>query len=403
MPRFARLAAGALTLAFTLGSIPLASAQELLESNGRRTAKPETAAAAANARRADAAPAFGTSSTTRVTVGACDATPRNRTHPFENVNCDVLTPPLDSGVGLRRRRLPDPPADGSAHHLGHRELLRQHRCDLSRNRPVRARRDRRADHGRAAADRSLQCRPDLEDGGSRPALSGRRLQTSRAPRHPARGRRDALRGLHHREYRLPAPGQPGAGDRHLPATRRPITSSSNTSRPSRRRALRAAAEAGTTAPTSPSRAVRWRSSLRKPWACTFRTDSTSPSPARPVGYPSDAHPQRRGQMRAPLSSGLVAALSLGLTLPAVADDVGTAGLWPRGTVAPRSSPPSVAVPVPSFGTSSSSRVTLGACDGQIRSNDGLVGVFRVNCERAIAGGRGGCARLRSPSTCRPER
>ncbi len=96
MPRYLRLAA---PLVFVLGSLPLASAQELLESNGRRIATPG-AAAVANARRTDSAPAFGVSSATRVTVGPCDATPRNRTHPFESPNCDVLTPPLDAGAAI---------------------------------------------------------------------------------------------------------------------------------------------------------------------------------------------------------------------------------------------------------------------------------------------------------------
>ena len=47
---------------------------------------------------AAAAPAI--SAQTRLTVGACDAVPRSRAHPFENVNCDTLTPPLDGGPAL---------------------------------------------------------------------------------------------------------------------------------------------------------------------------------------------------------------------------------------------------------------------------------------------------------------
>ena len=47
-----------------------------------------------------AAVAPALSARTRLTVGACDAVPRSRAHPFENVNCDVLTPPLDAGAAL---------------------------------------------------------------------------------------------------------------------------------------------------------------------------------------------------------------------------------------------------------------------------------------------------------------
>ena len=96
-------------------------------------------------------------------------------------------------------------------------------------------------------------------------------------------------------------------------------------------------------------------------------------------------------MRTPLSSCLkVAALSLGIAVPVLAEGPSISG----GVVLSASRPPlrppsSEAIPGPSFGTSSTSQVTLGACLATTRTNlPGFVPAEITNCERVQPFGNG---------------
>ena len=298
MPRFLRLAA---PLVFVLGSFPLASAQELLESNGRRIATPASTAAAAvaNARRADSAPAFGISSTTRVTVGALR---RHAAQPHPPVRKPQLRRPHAAARRRsrdRRRRLPDPPADGSAHHLGHRELLRQHRWELSLewacSRPTRP----------ARRSRSRRCR----SGPPMPACSRRRWKWTRLIRSTAPSHSALLAILHvadetHYEGFITA-----NIDYHLQVSPAPATRPSWTCRPTTvfpvHRGARGLGHHGRLRrrqllPRQPVTRGQMAVFLCEgPRACTFRTDRSSTtkggSPALVFGL--EPWPAGRGEQR----------------------------------------------------------------------------------------------------------
>src|SRR5262245_46870064 len=89
MPRPLHLAALVLALA-PLGSV---SAQELVEWQGIWVTPARAAVLTASLPPdVPSAPTLRTSATGRLTVGACDATIRNFNSPWQNINCEFLTP-----------------------------------------------------------------------------------------------------------------------------------------------------------------------------------------------------------------------------------------------------------------------------------------------------------------------
>jgi S-layer homology domain len=96
-------------------------------------------------------------------------------------------------------------------------------------------------------------------------------------------------------------------------------------------------------------------------------------------------------MRTPLSSCLkVAALFLGIAVSTRAEQPSiSGGVVLSALRAPLGPPRSEAIPGPSFGTSSTSQVTLGACLATTRSNlPGFVPAEITNCERVVPFGNG---------------
>jgi hypothetical protein len=84
---------------------PIATAQQLVEAYGRWVKPSEVPGLTEQAERLARVPTYGTTSTSRLTLGPCDATSRGA-GPYIALNCDVLTPPFSDEPGLAEAAFP---------------------------------------------------------------------------------------------------------------------------------------------------------------------------------------------------------------------------------------------------------------------------------------------------------